>query len=90
MRKHIILFVGLTLILLTACQTQTTSAPSFIDTGIDPDSWVTIPSGEFYSGQHDHEVEIPYDFEIMVSDVTNQQFAKFLNESFEDGTTGFE
>jgi formylglycine-generating enzyme required for sulfatase activity len=90
MNRKTILFLSLTLILLTACQTQTTSVPSFIDPGIDPDSWVTIPSGEFYSGQHDHEVEILKDFEIMLTDVTNHQYANYLNESFDEGTTGFE
>ena len=52
-----------------------------IDTRVDPNSWALVPAGEFYSGQHDHETMIPYDYEIMVTDVTNAQFAEYLNEA---------
>ncbi|HWS23096.1 MAG TPA: SUMF1/EgtB/PvdO family nonheme iron enzyme [Anaerolineales bacterium] len=60
--------------------------PPYVDTGIDPESWATVPAGEFPYGQHDHMTMIDYDFEIMVTDVTNEQFAKFLNEAVADGT----
>ena len=90
MKRETIRFLGLAVLFLFGCQPQTTSAPSLIETRIDPSAWVSIPSGKFYSGQHAHEIEIPYDFEIMVTDVTNQQYAQFLNESFKDGAIGFE
>jgi len=90
MKRATILVFGLTVLLLVSCQPQTGSAPSFIETGIDPESWVTIPAGEFFSGQHDHKTEVDYDYEIMVTDVTNAQFAAFLNEAFADGSIGFE
>ena len=32
-------------------------------------------------GQHDEETMVAYDYEIMVTDVTNEQFADFLNEA---------
>ena len=51
-----------------------------IDSGIDPNTWATVPAGEFPSGQNDHIVNIDYDYHIMVTDVTNQQYADFLNE----------
>ena len=56
-----------------------------IETGIDPDSWITIPAGEFYMGQHLHETTVDYDYEIMVTDVTNDQYARFLNQALGDG-----
>ncbi len=90
MKRTTFFVFGLIALLLVSCQTQTASAPSFIDTGVDPDGWVTIPAGEFLSGQHDHETEVDYDYEIMVTDVTNAQFAAFLNEAYADGSIGFE
>lgn len=90
MKRVTFLLLGLIALLLVSCQSQTASAPTFIDPRIDPESWVVIPAGEFLSGQHDHETEVNYDYQIMVTDVTIEQYAKFLNESFKDGTTGFE
>jgi formylglycine-generating enzyme required for sulfatase activity len=56
-----------------------------IDTGLDPDRWVTVPAGEFYSGQHSHRVSIGESYAIMVGDVTNAQFADYLNEALAAG-----
>jgi formylglycine-generating enzyme required for sulfatase activity len=58
----------------------------FIDTGADSDSWAAVPSGEFLKGQHEHETELGYNFEIMVTDVTNEQFADYLNDALADGS----
>jgi formylglycine-generating enzyme required for sulfatase activity len=55
------------------------------ETGVDPDAWATIPAGEFPSGQHDDPVTLDYDYEIMVTDVTAEQYARFLEEAREDG-----
>jgi len=54
-----------------------------IETGIDPDAWVLVPSGEFLMGMHEHETMLEYPYEIMVTDVTNSQFADYLNEALE-------
>ena len=62
--------------------------PPYIDTGIDPDSWATVPAGEFPYGQQDHMTVIDYDYEIMITDVTNQQYADFLNEALAAGEIG--
>ena len=51
------------------------------DTGVDPESWVIIPAGEFLSGQLNEPVTIDYDYEIMVTDVTVAQYVSFLNEA---------
>lgn len=59
--------------------------PPYIETGIDPDSWVTVPAGEFPYGQHDHPTVLDYDYKIMVTDVTNEQYAQYLNAALEAG-----
>ncbi|MBN1304391.1 MAG: SUMF1/EgtB/PvdO family nonheme iron enzyme [Anaerolineales bacterium] len=60
--------------------------PPYVDTGIDPESWALIPAGEFPYGQHDHMTNVDYDYEMMVTDVTNEQYASFLNAALADGT----
>jgi len=87
--NRIYLVLSFLLILLSACsstEAPTTTQLPFIEIGIDPNSWVNIPAGEFYYGQHLHETEVDYDYKIMVTDVTNQQFADYLNEAIADGS----
>lgn len=57
----------------------------YIDTGIDPESWATVPAGEFPSGQNDHLVNLDHTYQIMVTDVTIQQYARYLNEALTAG-----
>ena len=65
------------MLVLTACKPVDVNEPAPIfDTGIDPASWVSIPAGEFLSGQFNFETNIDYDYEIMVTNVTNQQYAE--------------
>ncbi len=90
MKRTTLLILGLIALLLVSCQSQTDSVPAFIETGVDPESWAAIPASEFYSGQHDHETVVDYDYEIMLTDVTNAQYAAFINEAFADGSIGFE
>ena len=71
--------------LFTRCSQTTpidTSIP-YIDTGVDTDTWVTIPQGPFLIGQHEIETDVNYDYQIMVTDVTNTQYADFLNAALE-------
>ena len=86
MKKTLILFICL-LFALTSCRNADfkATAPVF-DTGVDPESWVSIPAGTFLSGQFDQETAIEYDYEIMVTDVTNAQYAEFLNSALADGS----
>ncbi len=58
--------------------------PSF-DPGIDPDSWVTVPAGEFLMGQWLEATMIDYDYEIMTTLVTNAQYTRYLNEALDEG-----
>ncbi len=85
MRKRLIAFLP-ALFILAACRPVDldASAPRF-DTGVDPGAWVTAPAGEFLSGQFNHPAVIAYDFEMMVTDVTNARYAVFLNAALADG-----
>jgi formylglycine-generating enzyme len=58
--------------------------PAF-DTGVDPNTWVQIPAGEFYAGQHE-KYETTAAYEIMVTDVTTAQYASFLSEALAAGS----
>ncbi len=85
--KKTLLLALLSSLILTACAapTQPTSTP-YIDTGIDPQAWVEIPAGPFISGQHDHPASVDYDYQIMQTTVTNQQYADYLNLALKDGS----
>lgn len=82
-----LIIVLLCLFLITACQPVDFKAPPPVfETGVDPDAWVKVPAGEFLQGQFAKEIEIDYDYEIMVTDVTNSQYADFLNAALSDGS----
>lgn len=72
----------------SACSAPSAISPTTIsnpETGVDPGGWVNIPASDFYSGQHDHLLSIETDYEIMVTDVTNAQFAEYLNQALAAG-----
>src|SRR5512136_472317 len=70
-----ILFIIFSIFLLTSCATVDLNAPiPQFDTGIDPASWALVPAGTFYHGQAAELEEIPYAYEIMVTDVTVTQY----------------
>ncbi len=62
--------------------------PPYIDTGVDAEAWALVPAGEFPFGQHDHMTMVENDFEMMVTNVTNEQYARFLNEALAAGAIG--
>jgi formylglycine-generating enzyme required for sulfatase activity len=64
---------------------QETPALTF-ETGVDSDAWVLVPAGEFLMGLHSYETLVDYDYEMMVTTVTNAQFANYLNEALLEGT----
>ncbi len=82
--KQILLTLTLTLLLLTtACDSApdiSAITPPYVDTGIDSEAWAHVPAGEFPYGQHDHMTFVD-DYEIMITNVTNEQYARFLNEA---------
>ncbi len=79
--------IVLCLPLCVACSSTipSSSISNAYDPGIDPLSWALIPAGEFYFGQHEHATPIDYDFEAMVTTVTNEQFAQYLNDALVAG-----
>ncbi|MBU8913394.1 MAG: formylglycine-generating enzyme family protein [Spirochaetales bacterium] len=84
----VVAMLGMLAISCTPDATVGAITPPYIDTGVDPDSWAVVPAGEFPYGQHDHMTMIDYDYEIMVTDVTNAQYAAFLNEALAAGEIG--
>lgn len=88
MKKNILIF-GLVGLFLVACGPVDLNAPiPTFETGVDPNSWVKVPAGEFYSGQHEH-IESTTAYEIMVTNVTVNQYADFLNAALADGSIKF-
>ncbi len=87
MKKFIFLVTLLTLGLLSACgPAPSVSAiePPYVETGVDPETWASIPAGDFPFGQHDHITHVD-EFEIMVTDVTVEQYVQFLNAALRAG-----
>lgn len=75
-------------ILLSACAPVLSSEnpPLAVEAGADPESWAPVPAGEFLQGQFNHPVTIDYDYEMMVTPVTNRQYAAYLNEGLAAGS----
>jgi len=65
--------------------TQDMEPPLILDPGVDPDSWALVPAGEFLMGQFNHEIMVDYEYEIMITDVTNQQYSNYLNQAIGEG-----
>lgn len=85
--KKILLLLFLLVFVLVGCKSYDMNAKlsSTFDPGIDPDSWALIPAGEFLFGQFDEEVLVDYDYKMMVTNVTNSQYANYLNEAISAG-----
>ncbi len=81
------LYLLLISILFVACSAELNEKPEIklIETGISSENWVKIPAGAFFKGRHSHETNINYDYEIMLTHVTNSQYAGFLNSAVKDG-----
>lgn len=77
-----LMFIALLTMGCTSSAIETTPPPR-IDTGVDPESWALIPAGEFLDDFSNHEIMVDYDYEMMVTDVTNGQYARYLNEAME-------
>jgi formylglycine-generating enzyme required for sulfatase activity len=52
---------------------------------VNPDAWAHVSAGEFLMGQHNERVKIDYDYEMMVTLVTNAQYARYLNQALAEG-----
>ena len=94
-----ILYITVILLVLAGCNTETVinTETESINTGVDAETWVTVPAGTFFSGMVPHEDLIDYDYQMMITHVTNAQYAKYLNEALakdtikilKDTVTGF-
>jgi formylglycine-generating enzyme required for sulfatase activity len=85
--NHPLIKLFMAIFFMAACSTVNLDAPVPVyDTGVDPESWATIPAGSFLSGQFDEAVSINYDYQIMVTDVTVIQYVNYLNAALADGT----
>ena len=86
--KRVIFSLILVILLAASCgpaPNVSAITPPYVDTGIDPESWATIPAGDFPYGQHDHMTMVDYDYQIMVTDVTVEQYATYLNQAIASG-----
>lgn len=80
--KKIFLLISTIALGFSACKPVDLDAPiPRFETGIDPEAWSLIPAGTFLWSQYESIETIDYDFEMMVTDVTNSQYARFLNEA---------
>jgi formylglycine-generating enzyme required for sulfatase activity len=89
MKKIILVLSSLLLLSVVPCisgNAPQTAEIQFIDTGVDANAWVEVPAGNFLKGQHRHETMIEKPYEIMITDVTNEQYARFLNEARAKGS----
>jgi formylglycine-generating enzyme required for sulfatase activity len=84
MKRILILLPVLFALCAVGCAAEIT-VPDEFTTGIDPDSWALVPAGDFLMGQHNDSTEIDYDYEIMITPVTNEQYASYLNAALADG-----
>lgn len=88
-KKAIISLILAGAVFLVGCDTIPTPTSAVLNipsSGIDPASWVLVPAGEFLEGQHNHPATVDYDYEIMATEVTNNQYAAYLKEALAAGT----
>ncbi|MFC1671239.1 formylglycine-generating enzyme family protein [Spirochaetota bacterium] len=52
---------------------------------VNPNSWVRVKAGKYYSGLNEKEKVLKYDYEIMVTEVTYGQYVKYLNTALKAG-----
>lgn len=83
-RIGLVLLLGVFLVIGCASPVVEDTLP-FIDTGVDPEAWGVVPAGVFLKGQHEHETAVDYDYEIMITAVTNAQYARYLNAALASG-----
>lgn len=83
--KKLLLVLIAGLLVFSACAPVDLNAPlPDYDTGVDPEAWVSIPAGPFVQGQHANYAETEA-YDIMVTPVTVEQYAAFLNEAVAAG-----
>jgi len=74
--------------LLSGCGSSPTPPPgleAFTQAGADTEAWALVPAGPFPMGRDGEETMVGA-FEIMVTPVTNAQFAAYLEAALKSGT----
>jgi len=79
-----LIYLTFVIALFTGCSTDAVfnTETKRIETGVNPDAWVVIPAGPFYYNMHASKENIDYDYEMMLTHVTNQQYANYLNAAY--------
>ena len=90
-RQWIIAVILLTLTsastLLTGCAAPVaTAALANVETGVEAAAWAQVPAGEFVLGQHEEKGNVAKPYEIMLTDATNAQYARYLNVALSKGS----
>ncbi len=85
MKRGILLLLLVTLAVSGCAAPAPSGPPPAFETGVDAESWVLVPAGEFLLSRHAHETLIDYDFEIMTTPVTNAQYVRYANEALAAG-----
>ncbi len=62
-----------------------TTQPPTVTTGIDHDAWVRVPAGDFPMGIHATVTPMNHSYDVMVTDVTYAQYARYLNAALASG-----
>lgn len=85
------LIIMLICVLITGCAGPNLPVTAgFVDTGVNPESWVRIPAGEFRLGQFNDTGMVEADYEIMATPVTVAQYAAYLNAALAAGDVAIE
>ncbi len=82
MKRYMMLLV----VLIAACApAQHGTNPTLsAQTGVDVSAWVSVPAGEFLMGAHNEQATTGA-YQIMATDVTNAQYAEYLNQALAAG-----
>lgn len=88
-----LLMLAMVMLLMTGCS-ETPATPAglalYPGSGVDQESWIVVPAGDYLAGQFEERAHIDSDFEIMVTEVTNAQYVKYLNGALAAGTITIE
>jgi len=84
MKRILMLLPVLFALCVVGCAAEITAPDKYVVTGVEfdltkDDAWALVAAGDFLMGQHNDVTEMNEDYEIMVTPVTNAQYASYLN-----------
>lgn len=85
MNRAIVLLICVAVLTVGCSSRGTAGPPPVYETGVNPESWVRVPAGDFLQGIHEERATISLGYEIMATDVTNSQYARYLNAALAAG-----